>query len=177
MMEHPDSMLNYPVLAYDCPKSRACTISCQCPHSPSVLMSLARVYTEHCKSEHELDPVVRGHMAVLFGLLMRGSPDNQQLLIPALPGSSHRAKINGLVENAREFELFYLEFAKKVSAAVHDSDEEHDEDAENSRSFDLDGRQEGIKRMLSDIKGDTVAGDVVLFLEKLRDRGAISEEL
>lgn len=159
-----------PALAYDCSQGRVCTLSCRCPNSTSVLICLAQVYCDRCQSELGLEPIVREHMAVLFGLLMRGCPDNQQLLIPVLPGTSYKAKINGLVENAREFALFYMEFAKKAFAVVQDGAGSDEEDLETSRSFDLHGRKEGMKRVLSDIQGNTVAGDVVLFLERLRDR-------
>lgn len=50
---------------------------------------------------------LRGHLAVLFGLLMRRNPANQDYLLNALAGASSRATLVTLVEQAREFVAFY----------------------------------------------------------------------
>lgn len=113
------------------------------------------VYVPHCKSESELDPVVRGHIAVVFGLLMQDIPENQRILLSALPGNSDRQKLDALAENAREFVLFYVEFTKRVSAVT--VDESTDEVLEVSRTT-------------RDTNGATIAKGIVVFFEKLRDQ-------
>lgn len=98
-------------------------------------------------------------MAVLFGLLMERSIENQQLILAALPGASNRDKLRSLVDNAREFLLFYVNFAKKIAEAsqqVEDSEEDEQERIEG-----------GVQSVLRDVKGETVANNVIRYLEEL----------
>ncbi|KAH9922543.1 hypothetical protein B0H21DRAFT_701490 [Amylocystis lapponica] len=152
-------------LDFSCAGKRACTLECRCASRVSALECLVLVYLQHCKSENELDPVVRGHMAVLFGLLMQGCRENQRVILRALPGASDRGKLNALVEHAREFTLFYVEFTKRVEAVVHSQSRGDEEDEEDV----LEGGDGSIERVLRDGKGETVARDVIAFLERLRD--------
>ena len=152
---------------YHCPGKRNCIFECKCPSRTSALKSLATVYNEQCKSDSEVEIVVRGHIAVLFGLLMRHSVENQRLLLDSLPGVSNKKKLHALAENAREFTLFYVEFAKKISA-VTEEDEGDDEggDGGGESGGDLVG---GMGNLMRDSQGETVARDITAFLENLRN--------
>lgn len=76
---------------------------------------------------------LRGHLAVLFGLLMVGSPENQAMVLAALPSASpptpssnymngkkerekyaKRAKLSRLVEQAKDFAVFYTVISNHV---------------------------------------------------------------
>lgn len=110
-------------------------------------------------------------MAILFGLLMRGCPDNQLVLLGALPGSSDKRKLNTLIEHARDFTQFYVEFTKKVSAVVNSQSRGDDKDygmEARTLGVNIDGSME---RVLRDANGETVAREVISFLEGLRDNG------
>jgi hypothetical protein len=48
---------------------------------------------------------LRGHLAVLFGLLMRGNPDNQEHILQSLSRSNQT--LEQLAEQAREFVSLY----------------------------------------------------------------------
>lgn len=98
---------------------------------------------------------LRGHLAVLFGLLMRGNPTNEAYILDAL-GLGERAEngLERLVEHAREFATFYA----VISATSRAMDE--DEEAEA-----------GI--MTEGIRESKVASDVVLFLESLKVRKSL----
>lgn len=98
-------------------------------------------------------------MAVLFGLLMEQNVENQRLVLAVLPGASNRDKLRSLVDNAREFLLFYVNFAKKVAEASQEV--EDDEDDERER---IEG---GVQSVLHDVKGETVANNVIRYLEEL----------
>jgi len=78
-----------------------------------------RVYLRYRKSEaDEDDPgthIVRGHLAVLFNLLMRECPANEAAALGALPGTARRVKLDALVRNAREFVGLYAEFMMQLS--------------------------------------------------------------
>ncbi|THH32549.1 hypothetical protein EUX98_g1637 [Antrodiella citrinella] len=124
----------------------------------------ASVYLEFCKLDAELDVVVRGHIAILFGLLMRGNTDVQRMLLEKLPGTTNKKKLAGLVDNAREFALFYVEFAKKASAATEGRNEE-----EGSREGPVAGDVD-MRQVLRDTQGESVARDVLSFLTSLRDQ-------
>lgn len=97
-------------------------------------------------------------MAVLFGLLMEQNAENQRLILAALPGASNRDKLCALVDNAREFLLFYVNFAKKVAEASQEVEEEEDERER------IEG---GAQSVLHDVKGETVANNVIRYLEEL----------
>lgn len=101
-------------------------------------------------------------MAVLFGLLMRCSAENQRALLESLPGASNKKKLHALAESAREFMLFYVEFAKKVTAAADGDDDE----GEGQEDEEVGG---GMGSLIRDTQGETVARDVTAFLEQLRD--------
>jgi hypothetical protein len=148
-----------------CAGKRACIRGCQCPQRVSALNCLAQVYIQQSKDSSTLDPganFLRGHIAVLLGLLMRDNKANQKVLLATLPGSTNRSKLASLAEQAREFVTFYAELAVRLSAAAaaKDKDDEED-DGSVARS-----NEHNVERMVSDGNGD-VAREVISFLEKL----------
>ncbi|KAF8075171.1 hypothetical protein FPV67DRAFT_1620063 [Lyophyllum atratum] len=125
-------------------RKRACIRQCTCGStstgSISALDILVRLYHRHLprstpptngkgkikiKAESpgpSLDPIpdtgdalfLRGHLAVLFGLLIRGSPENQTYILDALDGAAAAGR---LVEHAREFVAFYAALGGEGAAA------------------------------------------------------------
>ncbi|KAF4610570.1 hypothetical protein D9613_007096 [Agrocybe pediades] len=68
---------------------------------------------------------LRGHLAVLFGLLMMNCPENQPVVLSALPSSpsasssssfsqANRVKLVKLVEHAKDFAAFYTAVSNKL---------------------------------------------------------------
>ncbi|KAG6892827.1 hypothetical protein C0992_012354, partial [Termitomyces sp. T32_za158] len=55
---------------------------------------------------------LRGHLAVLFGLLIRGSPANKAHVLSALDGPER------LIEHARDFAAFYDAFGGELEGRV-----------------------------------------------------------
>ena len=154
-----------PELAPSCPGNHTCARTCSCPGRISALECLVRVYLRYRKSEaDEDDPgthIVRGHLAVLFGLLMRECPANEAAVLAALPGTGRRVKLDALVRNAREFVGLYAEFMMRLSRGEEGSKEDGDEENDERRS--------SAERVVRDGAGDSVARDIVVFLEMLRD--------
>lgn len=153
-------------------KKRACARRCTCSPTSNGLDILVNTYTiqgvkiESSESSLSADATaealreaagasfLHGHLAVLFGLLMSESPENQSAILKSLPVSptsatapssrvqknnnktSNKVKLSRLAEQARDFVAFY--------AAVSG----HSEEGE---------------------KESRVAKSVVRFLEKQRD--------
>lgn len=117
------------------------------------------------KSSSELDAVVRGHMAVLFGLLMEQSPTNQRTLLAVLPGEDNRAKLGTLLQHAHDFTLFYVALTRKMAEAQSRGEDVEDEEDGAYASASASGR------VFRDSKGEAVAKGVIVFLTKLRDGG------
>ncbi|TFK39748.1 hypothetical protein BDQ12DRAFT_734486 [Crucibulum laeve] len=126
-------------------KKRSCLKRCVCPNTVSALEILVQLYkqqlirsympNDHVKREPSTYPphdvneplaedadasFLRCHLAVLFGLLMRGSRRNQELILTSLPSTSSptsagdkgrkasdRQKLNRLTDQARDFVAFY----------------------------------------------------------------------
>ncbi|RPD65599.1 hypothetical protein L226DRAFT_543211 [Lentinus tigrinus ALCF2SS1-7] len=148
---------------FDCPGQRRCLRGCTCPSRTGALACLGRIYTYYSKSQNEVDAVVRGHMAVLFGLLMERSPANQHTLLNALPGPDNRSKLAILLQHAQDFTLFYVALSRKMAEASREGDaDEEDEE----RILDQPSASGSVLR---DTKGETVAKGVVAFLKRLRD--------
>jgi len=94
---------------------------------------------------------LRGHLAVLFGLLMERNAMNQAYILGALGREQgDRGKLRRLVEQAREFAAFYAVLS--VGAGRRDGHADGDQEVEADA-----------------LKESKVARDVVLFLESLRD--------
>jgi hypothetical protein len=140
-----------------CSALRQCAYACTCPNAISILECLASIYEQHFRIEDD-DPgtyIIRGHLAVLFGLLMRGSPANQDVILDVLPG----AGLKGLIRHAREFVGLYAEFMARVARG-----ERHDaEDAEDESEEDIPQIQ------VKDGATQDVAQDIIKFLEGLMD--------
>ncbi|KAI0659223.1 hypothetical protein C8Q70DRAFT_915843 [Cubamyces menziesii] len=156
-------------LDFACPGKRGCIRGCRCPGRISALQCLAQVYAQHLASASELDVVVRGHMAILLGLLMDRAPGNQRILLDALPGSSDREKLGVLIQHAQDFTMFYVTLTRKMAQAqsyVHDEDLDAEEVEAEAGSGDTLAT-----RVLRDSKGEAVARSVIAFLGRLRDQG------
>lgn len=140
-----------------CPALRQCAYACTCPNAISILECLASIYEQHLRIDDD-DPgtyIIRGHLAVLFGLLMRGSPANQDAILDVLPG----AGLKGLIRHAREFVGLYAEFMARVARG-----ERHGaEDAEGDSDDDIPQIQ------VKDGATQDVAQDIIKFLEGLMD--------
>lgn len=96
---------------------------------------------------------------------MRHSKENQQILLASLPGSSNKKKLHALAESAREFMLFYVEFAKKVSVVANEDEDGDDVLADGGERVE----QGGVGSLIRDTQGETVARSVTEFLEDLRN--------
>ncbi|OSD08095.1 hypothetical protein PYCCODRAFT_1358095 [Trametes coccinea BRFM310] len=155
------------LIDFDCPGKRGCIAGCRCPSRTSALTCLVQVYLEHASSSSELDVVVRGHMAILFGLLMEHAPDNQQVLLEALSGISHREKIGTLLQHAQDFTVFYVALTRKMAQTRNRSQADEDEHPEADED---DIAHPSAAAVLRDSKGEAVAKGVIAFLKKLRDR-------
>ncbi|KAH8083331.1 hypothetical protein BXZ70DRAFT_900832 [Cristinia sonorae] len=148
-------------LGPDCNADRGCCTACQCLVKSTGLDCLASVYLEFCELSGDMDVVVRGHIAILFGLLLEANPSAQKAVLHKLPGATNKKKIGGLVDDAREFTLFYVEFAKKASAAAEGGEEAEDEDTSMGKGADM-------RMVMHDSQGESVARDVLEFLTKLQ---------
>ncbi|KAG6901528.1 hypothetical protein C0995_010827 [Termitomyces sp. Mi166 len=122
-------------------RKRACIRSCTCPHPTSALDILIALYKHQTplpppspspasiKPDPEPEPTLvdppdadsdsdalflRGHLAVLFGLLIRGSPANKAHVLGALEGEG----LERLVEHARDFAAFYDAFGGETEGRV-----------------------------------------------------------
>ena len=148
---------NFSELDPSCPALRQCAYACTCPNAISVLECLASVYEQHLRVEDD-DPgtyIIRGHLAVLFGLLMRDSPANQDIILDVLPG----AGLKGLIRHAREFVGLYAEFMARVARG-----ERHDAEDVN------DDSEDGIPQIqVKDGATQDVTQDIIEFLESLMD--------
>jgi hypothetical protein len=137
-----------------CPALRRCAYTCSCPNAVTVLECLALVYERHLRLEDD-DPgthIIRGHFAVLFGLLMRGSTGNQKIILDTLPG----AGLEGLIRHAKEFVGLYAEFMARVARG-----EKHD-------VGDMEDDSDIIAQVpTKDSATQDVAQDVIKFLESL----------
>ncbi|KAI9458855.1 hypothetical protein BJY52DRAFT_1204217 [Lactarius psammicola] len=137
---------------------RQCAYACSCPKAVTVLECLALVYERYLRLEDD-DPgthIIRGHFAVLFGLLMRGSIGNQNIILDTLPG----AGLEGLIRHAKEFVGLYAEFMARVARGEgHDAGDTEQDDSE-----------EVIAQVpTKDSATQDVAQDVIKFLESLTD--------
>ena len=140
-----------------CPALRQCAYGCNCPNAVNVLQCLASVYERHLRTEDD-DPgtyIIRGHLAVLFGLLMRGSSVNQEIILDALPG----AGLKGLISHAKEFVGLYTEFMARVARGerTNAGDAEDDSDEVTAQVQVRDGATQD------------VAQDIIRFLEDLME--------
>ncbi|KAH9924173.1 wings apart-like protein regulation of heterochromatin-domain-containing protein [Fomitopsis serialis] len=161
-------------LSFHCAGKPACTTTCRCGSRVSALSCLALVYSQYTKSETEdgVESIIRGHMAVLFGLLMRDCRENQRVLLDALPGTSNKQKLEKLAEHARDFTSFYVDFTRRVSQVVQNQSQSQSLDLDDDGPMEDFGgfaisEDDRVGKMLSDSHGAAVANDVVTFLGTL----------
>lgn len=103
------------MVSSSCHPGRSCIDGpCNCPSRKSAFFALTSTYTRYTKADFDDASAVfiRGHLAVLFSILMHNSHRNQEQLLAALRGSSHKAKVGGLVEHAEAFVSFYAKLNK-----------------------------------------------------------------
>ena len=111
-----------------------------------------------------MEPIIQGHTAVLFGLLMRDNPENQTAILGMLAGDTNRQKLGVLVDTAREFVEFYGEVMARVARGR--SGIEESQTTEVDEEDDVIDMDEGL---VVDDSGEKTARDVVAFLELLSD--------
>ncbi|GJE86670.1 hypothetical protein PsYK624_027510 [Phanerochaete sordida] len=165
--EEVKDLIFYIALDSSCTGTHKCTFTCRCASPVPALSCLAQVYSQQRASNNDLDSVVQGHMAILLGLLMQRRPRNQTAILEALPGSSRRQKLQELIDTAKEFTSFYVNFTNKVAESQQEDMEfgAADDDEEDRDKTDLRG---SVGQILRDTKGEKVAKDVIAFLEGLR---------
>ncbi|KAI0264708.1 hypothetical protein BC834DRAFT_825952 [Gloeopeniophorella convolvens] len=142
-----------------CAALRPCAYTCSCPDASSALRCLTSVYSHYLRAEDD-DPgthIIRGHLAVLFGLLMRGALDNQDIILDELPGTG----LEGLIRNAKEFVGLYTEFMARIARGEGRGAEGDAEDEPEVAVAEVRVR---------DGATEDVAKGVIRFLEELRGR-------
>lgn len=134
-------------------KKRVCARRCTCSPSSNGLDILVSIYiaqglkTESSESSPPADATeaeadasfLRGHLAVLFGLLMSENPENQSKILESLPlptsatssrvqknKTGNRVKLSRLAEQARDFVAFY--------AAINGHSEEGERESKIAKS-------------------------------------------
>jgi hypothetical protein len=138
--------------------------NCRCPNPISALECLVSIYLWKSKAnEDHSSSFLRGHLAVLFGLIMEGGDDNQSALLALLPGSSTRAKLNSLAEHAREFAVYYARLTSELA-------KENKETPPGSDDICVSSPRRSLERIMQPGTGENVSRNVVAFLETLRDR-------
>ncbi len=98
--------------------------------------------------------IIWGHFAVLFGLLMRGSTENQNIILDVLPG----AGLEDLIQHAKEFVGLYAEFMAQVARG--EGRDAGDTQEDNSEVIT-------VQVPTKDRATQDVAQDVIKFLESL----------
>lgn len=110
-----------------------------------------------------MEPIIQGHTAVLFGLLMRDNLENQTFILDILPGDTNKQKLDAIVETAREFVEFYGEVMVRVARGRKRGGE-----IEESQATELDEENECVDEdFIIDDGGEKTARDVVAFLDLL----------
>ena len=99
--------------------------------------------------------IIRGHLAVLFGLLMRGSSANQEIILDALPG----AGLKGLICHAKEFVGLYTEFMARVARG----------ERRNTGDVKDDSDEVAAQAQVRGSATQDVAQDIIRFLEDLME--------
>ena len=116
---------------------------------------------------NEMEPIIQGHTAVLFGLLMRDNLENQTSILDMLPGDTNKQKLAVLVDTAREFVEFYGEVMARVARG-----QERGDGIEESQATEVDDQEDNFQvdeGFAVDDIGEKTARDVVAFLELLSD--------
>ena len=114
-----------------------------------------------------MEPIIQGHTAVLFGLLMRDNLKNQRSILDALPGDTNEQKLTILVNTAREFVEFYGEVMARVARGRKEGD-----GVAESQVTEVDEEESDLhvdEGFVVDDSGEKTARDVVAFLELLSE--------
>jgi len=173
--ERAKDLIRETLLGRTCPERRSCIRSCHCSDRATALSSLLSIFHNHrdnqSKSEaddmgHEMGPIIQGHTAVLFGLLMRDNLQNQTSILGMLPGGTNKQKLDVIVDTAREFVEFYGEVMARVARGRKGGD-----GIEESQLTEIDEGENGDvdEGFIVDDSGERTARDVVAFLELLSE--------
>ena len=173
LQDHADS--DPPLVLSDtCPGRRGCTRYCHCPNRATTLSSLLSIFHRNNQPKpdvdgagNEMEPIIQGHTAVLFGLLMRGNSENQTSILGMLSGDTNKQKLAALVDTAREFVEFYGEVMARVARGRGKGGR-----IEESQTTEVDEEEDFINVDEAFVVGDSgekTARDVVAFLELLSD--------
>ena len=106
-------------VGHECAGASRCIRSCRCSRCASALYCLTVAYSRLQSAGDHGDPTLdflRGHLAMLFGLLMQGNVANQMVLLKTLPGSSDSVKLHTLLCRAQEFLAVYADFRSGLFA-------------------------------------------------------------
>ena len=87
-------------------------------------------------------------------------------MLDALPGRSNKHKLCSLIDNAKEFTSFYADFARRVAESQSQSQDHEDTQLDD----DCEQDEPASGKSHRGTKGETVAKDVITFLEKLHQR-------
>lgn len=121
-----------------------------------------------------------GHLSVLFGLLMMNNPENQEIILDALPAvlilehentkleptAARRKKLAQLIENASELGVFYAVISRRGLDETG-LDPSHGDNI--SLALTKDGPEMNRHTESDASKGADVAKGVISFLRGLRD--------
>lgn len=112
-----------------------------------------------------MEPIIQGHTAVLFGLLMRDNLENQISILDMLPGDTNKQKLSVLVGTARDFVEFYGEVMARVARGRR-----RGEGIGESQATEIEEEGDRVDEdFIIDDSGEKTARDVVAFLELLSD--------
>jgi hypothetical protein len=162
----------------ECTAERACIEQCQCPDRVNALECLVSIYLRQRPRIGEDDGeagshFVRGHLAVLLGLVVKsGAGDDglrlARLLLGALPGSSDGDKLDSLIEQAEGFALVYAEMHSRVGrvGSLVPMSDAGDEGEDGGGG---DGQHES-RSVVGVGTGEQVTRDVIAFFKAIRDR-------
>ncbi|KAF9652285.1 hypothetical protein BDM02DRAFT_3089375 [Thelephora ganbajun] len=174
--ERAKDLVRETLLNRTCPGRRGCIRSCNCSNRATALSSLLAIFLDHRNNQskpgvddpgNEMEPIIQGHTAVLFGLLMRDNLDNQTSILSMLPGDTNEQKLAVLVNTAREFVEFYREVMARVTRG-----RERGDGIEESQATEVDEEEDDVhvdEDFVVDDSGEKTARDVVAFLELLSD--------
>jgi len=145
----------------NCVGRRGCIVSCECSDRISAFECLGQMYAQ--LSKNDIDPgsgFLRGHLAVVFGLLMIDNPKNQTELLAVLPGPTKHDRLSDVVQQAAEFVGFYDRLTARLNVAegqFEKADEETLVINPNSRMA-----------VIASTQGNgNVAQEIVVFLRRL----------
>ena len=148
-----------------CEATGSCITGCRCRNRTNTLQCLISVYLRLREANDFGSNFVRGHLAILFGVMMENGDDNRTLLLASLPGSSPNTKLGDLAKEANDIALLYADVTWKLMQAhtqaeavgCHDTDLVHD-------------LQSRIKQTMRFSAGEGSTRKIVTFLESLRDQ-------